>query len=58
MAERVELGVGLALEAALGVPVGPAVAEEDELRHWAEWGAVTSAGSGIVGQSRHSRSRA
>ena len=52
----VELGVELALHPPLVVPGGPAVPEQDELSHGAA--EVTSAGSGIVGQSRHSRSRA
>ena len=59
MPELVELGVGLPLDAAYGVPLGPAVPQQDELSHaQPRSGAVTSAGSGIVGQSRQSRSSA
>ena len=58
--ELVELGVGLALDPACGVPVGPAVPQEDEINHagHVRGDEVTSAGSGIVGQSRQSRSSA
>ncbi len=68
-ADGVQRDVGVPLRAALRVPVGLAVPDQDQgagrsrgARVWrgqAPWApAVTSAGSSIRGQSRHSRSRA
>ena len=61
----VEGDLELALDASGVVPGGAAVAQQDERAGRAavegpdhRSGEVTSAGSGIVGQSRHSRSRA
>ncbi len=50
-ADVVERRIGLALEAALGVPLGPAVPEQDEAHGY-------SSSKGRKGQSFQSRSRA
>ena len=53
----VERRVELALEATAGIPLGTAVAQQDD-RAAHEAGGSASAGSGNVGQSFHSRSSA
>ena len=59
VADVVERDVGVALGPALGVPGGLAVAEQDAaVRGGSAQPEVTSAGSGMAGQSRHSRSSA
>ena len=59
VAGLVEPGVELALDPALEVPGGAPVPEQEQRRAGQPpAGRVTSAGSGMVGQSRHSRSSA
>ena len=60
VAGLVEPGVEVALDPALEVPGGPPVPEQEQRRAFSHrWGgAVTSAGSLMVGQSRHSLSSA
>ncbi len=57
-AHLVELDVELALDAPGVVPGGAAVAEQDQAATGHRSWETTSAGSGIAGQSRQSRSRA